>query len=165
MPSTRGSLPADHPRVQPNRAPSPSQPVLPSVAQLGALIRATNGAYHDFMRQIQDRPKGAVDPTSDIKLEAASELADDREHALRALAVTLPAVTMADVAVQLGLAERIQEQRSGHEAMKESDRALDRIFASVLPIVCAAAGLRLDQVGDEGLANRCASRMSVEVPA
>ena len=143
--------------------------ILPSPASLGRAVRVLNAAYYRLdEKKVAAGPGNGGDIAARIQKDEAVSLAVDREYAARHLALILPAVTLEDVAHQLAMADDLLDSLGdgdGTNDFKESVERLGRAVASMLPVVCAAAGLDVAAVGFVGQSGRCASRMSAEVPA
>lgn len=133
-------------------AAAPARPaataLLPSVIQVGRLIRraaAAHGFYDGDARKAG-------------KEEAASgeRLAYDQEQALSDLALTMPALTLEDVAVQLVIgcghaSDLCNTEGVSPNEVRDNCLRVARIFASVTPVVVRAAGLTLDDITDSGV--------------
>lgn len=160
----RASAPKPH-RTSPPPAPLPvlpprprPSPVLPSVADLGRLIEAASFACEHFDAVRLALPNN--DQLGRRRAERGAMLATDQEFALRDLVLTLPARSLGDAAVQVGIGIAVVEDCEGNELsevrLAENYRQLRRIMASVLPVVTHAAGLTMAEVGGSYLADWCA---------
>jgi hypothetical protein len=114
-----------------------------SIFQLGEHLAAVGIAYsaHD-LAALANNAKPFAPPPPHAK---AMALLMDRGDALRGLIATMQAVTLADVAVQIGvaidLASQIFANEIPNENAKDCAEAIDRMLQGMLPIVAAAAGL------------------------
>ena len=140
---------AEHvPFTPPVRADAAFNSKLPQIIDLGFALAAAE------IEGRRLRASGARRRSSD---SAAIGVTTGRAEALRALITTLPADTVADAAVQIGVACNLATTlaRSDWTAPAERERisemheALYRITVSVLPVLAAAAGLDLAEMGWE----------------
>ena len=137
---------ADHvPITPPEPAGAASDFRLPPIVDLGFAL-AEAEVEHRRLRASPGRRRA-----SDA---ATLEVIGSRTEALRALITTLPADTVADAAVQIGVACSLASGLEGADwsDAAERDRLLEmhdafyRITVSVLPVLAAAAGLDLAEM-------------------
>ena len=130
-------------RVQPV---TETEPRLPAVAELGRLLAQARAALSRF----DNASLASDDVTTKIIAGRGLDLMQDRAIALEALIATLPAKTLADAAVQLGVAYSVAETIEGicedDYKLRLAERQLQRILVGALPVVAAAAGLDLDEM-------------------
>ena len=115
---------------------------LPPVIELGRSMTAIDEEYYAL-----DDARTGREPTCDE--EKKSELLDRQVELLQELISTLPAVTLADAAVQLNIARRILGTLDACDwSRKEAQPLLDRqhrmayrLVLSALPLVAKSAGL------------------------
>lgn len=125
-----------------NHTPAPAG--LPSVEALGRALAHSARAHEEFDQIRRDaRKRGTFSGAADNGME----LHEARQHALRELISTLPAVSLADCAVQLAVADMHAETITGADGagMEARAEALERICASVIPVIAEAAGMDLAQ--------------------
>jgi hypothetical protein len=143
-----------------------NKPAIPSIFEMGMRACVLEQTYDRLDKIFISSDVG--DFAAGSQNRTARELAYDRQEALVALALTYPARTLEDVAVQLSMAWILVDRMTAVEleefARDEAAKKLDRLLASALPIVCAAAGLQLEQLGGADLAERCAKQFPAEVP-
>ena len=130
-----------HPRSSDN-VPSMPAPI-PSITDLGRCAAAAG--------KLSERYDSVNDPTLPIT-DGRNTLCLDRERAFLSLLATFPAKTLSDAAVQLFAAFCTADELTCFEGLSAeglSNRVtrLRRICLSTLPIVAAAAGLDLEQIG------------------
>lgn len=136
--------------------------VLPSVLQLGLLIKALDDRAEVFDDAASAAKKGKT-PECLHGVHAAESghtLALDRSEALKDLVLTLPARSLGDAAVQLYMAfnelDRVSDFQLDMKELEAMATRLRRLVAGVLPVVAGAAGLTVEQIGGDYMAARIA---------
>ena len=127
---------AEHEHTPPNP--------LPSITALGMALALAQLDY----RRLDERTAGRGRTCTE---QNTFRLLVDREQALESLISVAPAASLADVAVQIGVASSYASilecsdwsDPSTHERLHELHTALNRITLSTLSVVAAAAGLDL----------------------
>lgn len=135
-------------KTQQKPASSPvAVPPLPSIADLGRML-AVLSEEHD---RLDGQNVRADAPADEIATKRRMDLITDRQWALRDLISALPAKTLADCVVQLDAANLLVAGiGSGARDQIDQDRrgkAIERITISVVPVLAAAAGLDLAELG------------------
>lgn len=120
----------------------------PSIISLGEQYAAALAAYERF--DAKHAPKAFAADTSS---RAAQRVLADRMGALVDLIATMPAATLADVAVQVhavgSLAARVNGETSPAQALSVA-RQIERMAYGMLPLVAAVAGLDMAAMGWAG---------------
>ena len=132
---------------------------LPSIIDLGRAL-ATNDIEHARLDELTCRRSNT--PIED----AAMRLLETRREALWQLIASLPAMTLADAAVQLGVATQYAMGLEGSDWSSADVRGrfyqlaggLELMCLSMLPLVAEAAGLDLAEMDWTGLDHLRASR-------
>jgi hypothetical protein len=139
-------------------------PRLPKVSDIGALIREADAEHVKFDHAMFCAPK-----RDSLETTLGESLMSDRLDALRRLALTIPAVSLADAIVQLEVAFGIVDVLESTD-FPEAERMerlirVRRALASVLPVIAAAARVDLVDVSRE-ISGLCASQFpATPVPA
>jgi hypothetical protein len=112
---------------------------LPSVADLGRHLAAVDLVY---TRHEEETHK---DPGDQIRQREALDLLYDRGEALRDLIATMPARTIQDAAVLVGIAWSLAANLDACEFTKDKTvqiaKKLERIAMTVLPVIAGAAAM------------------------
>ncbi len=84
------------------------------------------------------------------------DITDAQASAAKELICSMPAVTLADAAVQVATALTIVDQIDGaagcEAALSRLESKLDRLLLSALPVIAEAAGLGIEEMGWADLA-------------
>ncbi len=147
--------------------PARSRSPMPSPLDLARMARAAGDARDALdRRRVATKDKNIVEG---LALDRRMALSLGQQFALQDLAFTLQARTLGDAAAQLVMLDivlsAIDDQALDPLGMERRIETLRRVHASVVVVVCAAAGISLDEVGDDGLADRCATYFHDEVLA
>jgi len=138
---------------------------LPPVIELGRALGALEAEYW--------RLDEASVSSSTGRLSERMTLVDLRQDALRLLISTMPAVTLADAAVQLGVAHHWSStvsdsdwsSEAGRRELERRHEIVCRLMTSALPIVAKAAGLDMTAMGWEDVLRDRAPMVAGEAPA
>ena len=122
--------------------PTTPPPAMPSVYRLGLCLASVNAEYEQL-------------EASEGNHDKALTLLERREETLFELISTLPAMSIADAAVQIRVACIYADVLAACEwgkpdaqaRLDRSHEALNRIVLSALPHIAAAAGLDMDAMG------------------
>ena len=138
--------------VAPETAAAAVAATAPSILDLGKHLAQVEISYsaHDIVDLKRSVPAGDEDALREAKkrAEAAQLILGDRQEALRDLICTMPAKTLADVAIQVAailvIASRISaSHHTPDQVAREADR-IERMALGMLPILAAASGLDME---------------------
>lgn len=128
-----------------------------SVFDLVQRARALEGGYFAVDER---KSAGKLTPKEVSAFEDSQRICDDHVEALRALALTMPAVTLGDAAGQIALGFVVSEVARCEVLTADEARVeflkLHRIMASCLPIVAKAAGIDLVALAGDHMHEYCA---------
>ncbi len=114
----------------------------PSILDLGHQLA---GIGKEIIRQSDLLAVHQADRKASKQAANAVALLEERESSLHHVVCTIPAVTLADAAVQVSVAVLLAEDIAANEltadAVTRAAEKLERVLLSVLPVIAAAAGL------------------------
>ena len=157
IPADEGLLKSEDP--PPEKARHGGAP-LPSVFDLGREIAAMNNRYNELdqleMAFVEFQANEPLELTlKRHALSHAKSMAFARERALIDLALTLPAVTVADAAVMVMLAWHVSSllKDCAYDEYEENRKKtqIEHALLNALPLIAKTAGLDLGEIGFGGV--------------
>ncbi|MGI4799982.1 MAG: hypothetical protein ACRYG8_39300, partial [Janthinobacterium lividum] len=135
---------------------------LPTIADLGRRIAALRAEYQ---RQDSLHTEAAGNRAARMNASSAMSILDGQAEVLRELVTMMPALSLADAAVQINeahsRAEILETCTHTPEQVEEIAGMVVRLLLSVLPIITAAADLDAVEMGwDHAMRSLRASRFS-----
>ena len=131
---------------------------LPTIHNLGRRIAALY-VVHDRCDEEDIKADGFA---AEHRAQAGMDITYAQITAAKEMICSMPAVTLADAAVQVATALSIADQIDGavrcERTLIQLERKLDRLLLSALPLIAEAAGLSLDEMGWSDLATLRAQR-------
>ena len=131
---------------------------LPSIQDLGRRIAALN-VVHD---RCDDENIQADGFAGEHRAQDGMDITYAQITAVKEMICTMPAVTLADAAVQVATALSVVDQIDGavrcERTLIQLERKLDRLLLSALPLIAEAAGLSPEEMGWSDLATLRAQR-------
>ena len=124
-----------------------SGPTFPTLVEVGRQLAVTEADHHALdRRMVENKANAKAVPN----LDRTMALLSAREAALRNLIITLPAKTLGDAAVQVGVAKDLINDLVSNESTPEEaagiGRCLMSVAVSVLPVLVAASKLDVGMV-------------------
>jgi hypothetical protein len=131
---------------------------LPSIHDLGRRIAALY-VVHDRCDEDGVQADGF---SAEHRAQDGMDIAHAQIIAAREMICAMPAVTLADAAVQIAAAVVVADQIDGaarcEHTLIQLEKKLDRLLLSALPLIAEAAGLGMDEMGWSDLAKLRAHR-------
>ena len=124
------------------------------------LVQRARAVEDGYFAVDERKSAGKLTPKEVSAFEDSKRICDDHVEALRALALTMPAATLGDVAGQIAIGFVVSEVAKGEVLTPDEAQVeflkLHRILASCLPVVAKAAGIDLVALAGDHMPEYCA---------